>query len=298
MGAVTRAAATPDRRTVHRSAGRASRGRTSKGVYASRRTVTRNTTHALYTKSSRGVKTTKAAVTGQKPNVAGKHSLKQLTSNKGLRQASFSQHNAFFNNNKFGNADRTGRDRDNVWRDRSGNGYGYRWAGSVFWPYAFGDYFSYAIWPDDYSDSFWGYGPDALLWGTFYPYGEFAGDAYNDAAVASGDIYNRGPAASAAVPAAGAVADLTQTCGGFAPGISGLPIQSLEKIAGTSEDQRSALQDLKTASASASDILKRSCSPETPLTPVARLDAMQRRLQAMQQADEAVSGLFSDSTVC
>ena len=276
----------------HRSIGRASRGRTSKGVYASRRTVTRNTTHALGTKTSQGVKTTKAAVTTQKSNGAGKHSLKQLTSNKGLRQASFSQHNAFFNNNKFGNGGRNGRDGDNRWRDRSGNWYGYRWAGSVFWPYAFGDYFSYAIWPDEYANSFWGYGPDALLWGTFYPYGEFAGGAYDEAAIPSGDIYNREPAVSAAAPApaAGGVADLAQSCGGFAPGVSNLPIQSLEKIIDSSEDQRSALQDLKTASANASAILSQSCSSETPLTPVARLDSMLRRLQAMQQADEAVRG--------
>jgi hypothetical protein len=63
-----------------------------------------------------------------------------------------------------------------------------------------------------------------------------------------------------------------------------LPIRSFENIADTSEDQRTALQDLKNASAKASDILKQSCLSETPLTPVARLDAMQRRFQAMQDA--------------
>jgi hypothetical protein len=205
-----------------------------------------------------------------------------------LRQASFSKHNAFFNNSKFGNANRSGR--DNRWRDRSGHWYGYRWSGAVFWPYAFGDYFSYAIWPDDYSDTFWGYGPDALLWGTFWPYGEFAADAGNGANESGGNIYNREPAATTKAPAASGMADLAQTCEGFAPGVSDLPIQSLEKIAGPAGDERATLQDLKDASAKASDILKQSCPAETPLTPVARLDAMQHRLQAMEQAGEAVRG--------
>ena len=207
-----------------------------------------------------------------------------------MRQASFSKHNAFFDKAKFGDANRNGNGRDNRWRDRSGNWYGYRWAGAVFWPYAFGDYFSYAMWPDDYSGTFWGYGPDALLWGTFWPYGEFAADAGNGVNEASGDIYNREPAAAATAPAAGGVADLAQTCGGLAPGVSDLPMQSLEKIAGSTGDDRAALQDLKDASAKASDILKQSCPAETPLTPVARLDAMQHRLQAMEQAGEAIRG--------
>ena len=236
------------------------------------------------------MKAGQGAATNQKANRSGNHSLKQLTANKSLRQASFSKHNAFFNNSKFGNANRDDHGRNNRWRDRSGNWYGYRWAGAVFWPYAFGDYFSYAIWPDDYSDTFWGYGPDALLWGTFWPYGEFADDAGNGANESAGDIYNREPAVAAKAPAASGVADLAQTCGGFAPGISDLPIQSLEKIAGSTGDERAALQDLRDASAKASDILKQACSSETPLTPVARLDAMQHRLQAMEQAGEAVRG--------
>jgi hypothetical protein len=276
--------------SAHRSVNRGRGSRTSKGVSASRRTAIHNTQHGLSTKGNQGVRTGQGAATKQKTSRSGNHSLKQLTANKSLRQASFSKHNAFFNNSKFGNANRNDHGRDNRWRDSSGNWYGYRWSGGVFWPYAFGDYFSYAIWPDDYSDTFWGYGPDALLWGTFWPYGEFEADAGNGVNESGGDIYNREPAVAAKAPAAGGVADVAQTCGGFAPGVTDLPIQTLEKIAGSTDDERAALQDLKDASAKASDILKQSCSSETPLTPVARLDAMQHRLQAMEQAGEAVRG--------
>ena len=276
------------RGTAHRSVNRVRGSRSGKGVSASRRTAIHNTQNGLSSKSNQGLKTGQGSVIKQKANRLGNRSLTQLTANKSLRQAFFSKHNAFFNNSKLGNANRNGFGRDHRWRDRSGNWYGYRWACAVFWPYAFGDYFSYAIWPDGYSDTFWGYGPDALLWGTFWPYGEFEADA--SASESAGDIYNRKPAVAAKAPAAGGMADLAQTCGGFAPGVSDLPMQSLEQIAGPAGDERAALQDLKDASAKASDILKQSCSSETPLTPVARLDAMQRRLLAMEQAGEAVRG--------
>ena len=301
----------------NRSVNRVRGSRTSKGVAASRRTTIHNTQKGLASRRGQGRKTNRGAVAatqGQqnkqgaitanqgrqikqggvaanpKANRQGNRSLDQLTANKSLRQASFSKHNVFYDNNKFGNADRKDHGRDDRWRDGSGRWYGYRWAGAVFWPYAFGDYFSYAMWPDDYSDSFWGYGPDALLWGTFWPYGEFAGETGDVAIGSRGDIYNREPALAAKAPAATGMAELAQTCGGFAPGVSDLPIQSLEKIAGTAGDDRAALRDLQDASAKASDILKQSCSSETPLTPVARLDAMQHRLQAMEQAGETVRG--------
>ena len=80
------------------------------------------------------------------------------------------------------------------------------------------------------------------------------------------------------------------TCSGFAPGVAGLPVEQLSKIVDATEDQRAAFEDLKAAVAKASDVLKGSCPAEAPLTPVARLDAMEHRLQAMQAANEAVRG--------
>jgi hypothetical protein len=224
-----------------------------------------------------------------------------LTSNKTLRSASLAKHNAFFDRKKFGNGALKVRDRDhNLWRDRSGRWYGYRWYGPVFWPYAFGDFFSYALWPDEYYDSFWGYGPDALLWGALWPYGEFAYDGYGYGGPA--DIYgSRRGTPRATANSVNELENAAETCGAFAPGITDLPLDRFEQIVNATEDQRSALQDLKTAAAKASDVLKQSCSSETPLTPVARLDAMQKRLQAMEEANTIVRdplvrlyGLLSD----
>ena len=39
----------------------------------------------------------------------------------------------------------------------------------MFWPFAFGDIFSFAFWP--YYDPFWNYGPDFIFASLFWPYG-------------------------------------------------------------------------------------------------------------------------------
>ena len=41
------------------------------------------------------------------------------------------------------------------------HGHGFFFAGPVFWPFAFGDIFSFALWP--YYDPFWDYGPDSAV---------------------------------------------------------------------------------------------------------------------------------------
>jgi hypothetical protein len=54
------------------------------------------------------------------------------------------------------------------------------------------------------------------------------------------------------------------------------------------DEQLNALDELKAASSQASDILKTSCSSEVPLTPVDRLDGVQKRINSMTQALEIV----------
>ena len=246
-----------------------SAGRTSLG--ASRTTNTGVTRRTVGTAASQ-----RSTITTRNVN--------QLASNSAVRAAALTRPNAFFNN-RFG-----GRGFYGGWRNGNGRWYGYRWWGGVFWPYWFGDYFSYAFWPDDYYDTYWGYGPDAIMWGAFWPYGEYPydnGSAYDSAY--NGEIYrpyrHRAPAAPAADTAVA-----SETCSGFAPGVNELPIQQLEKIADGNEEQRTALNDLKAATVKAADILKQSCPSEKPLTPASRLDAMQRRLQAMADANEVVKG--------
>ncbi len=46
------------------------------------------------------------------------------------------------------------------------------WIGPLFWPYAYGDFFYYALWPDDYEyvDPFWAYGYGDIYEAIFSPY--------------------------------------------------------------------------------------------------------------------------------
>jgi hypothetical protein len=75
-----------------------------------------------------------------------------------------------------------------------------------------------------------------------------------------------------------------QTCGGLAPGVLSLPIDQIERAIGPTDAQATMMNDLKAASAQADNILRASCPAEVPLTPIARLDAVLKRIQAMSQA--------------
>ena len=74
------------------------------------------------------------------------------------------------------------------------------------------------------------------------------------------------------------------TCGGLAPGVVSLPIDQIQRAIRPTDAQIALLDDLKAASAQADNILRASCPTEVPLTPVARLDAVMKRIQAMSQA--------------
>jgi hypothetical protein len=70
--------------------------------------------------------------------------------------------------------------------------------------------------------------------------------------------------------------------------VTDLPIDRIEKAIEPNDEQRKALDALKTASAQAADILKANCSNEVPLTPLGRLDAVQKRIGGLTQAFENV----------
>jgi hypothetical protein len=199
-----------------------------------------------------------------------------------LQHATLTRENAFFNKVRFG-----GTPLRHRWLDHRGYRYDYRWNRAVFWPYLFGDYFSYLFWPYEYYNTFWGYGPNVILLSAFWPYGQTAYDEPGErATVYSGDLYYNGGIDSRQLLIQ--PAGQSERCSGFAPGISDLPIEQLEKIIDATPDQRTALSDLKTATETASNILKQSCPSETPLTPVGRLEAMQHRLKAMQEASDVI----------
>ncbi|MFY9643504.1 MAG: Spy/CpxP family protein refolding chaperone [Rhodomicrobium sp.] len=206
--------------------------------------------------------------------------------------------NRFANRSESANAGRLGFARGNAFTNAKWGGHewghnGFRrfWAGGVFWPFFWGDYFSYAFWPYDYWDTFWGWGPDALLWSAFWPdyeypywdYGYFgagySGGTYPAAVPAQSEHYTGISSQEAAA-----------TCAGFAPGVDNLPFQRLAEIIQPTPGQQQAFDELKAAMTKASEILTSACPAATPATPAARLDTMEERLQAMLQAEEGVQG--------
>jgi hypothetical protein len=159
------------------------------------------------------------------------------------------------------------------------HGNGFFWAGPVFWPFAFGDIFSFAFWP--YYDPFWDYGPDFIVASLYWPYG--ADDyAHYGPYYSFGDIYTG--SRQAPVTTSESSTDVAESCGGVAPGLTELPMDRIEKTLQPSPEQRPSFDDLKAASVKAAEIMKTSCPTEIPLTPISRLDAVEKRVDTMIQA--------------
>ena len=83
-------------------------------------------------------------------------------------------------------------------------------------------------------------------------------------------------------------ADVTQSCAGFAPGVTSFPIDRMREAIQPTGAQSAALNDLATAASKASSLVAGSCPSDPPLTPLARLDAVEQRLEAMIQAVQIV----------
>jgi hypothetical protein len=206
-----------------------------------------------------------------------------------------------FNRNAFGDANHWNRWGGRFWGagwNRWGYGFG-GWAGPVFWPYLYGDIFSFAFWPYDYYDPFWAYGPDFLLASIFAPgpyFGADYGYAPDYAAGYAGgnDIYYGGYPSGTTNADRQALAETNaaaaESCSGLAPGVSDLPIAQIKQTVQPAGDQLTALDDLNTAAVKANEVVKSSCPTAMPLTPAARLDAAQARLEAMIKAVDIVRG--------
>lgn len=193
--------------------------------------------------------------------------------------------------------------RNGFWHNRYGyghygrwnRGWGYGWYGPVFWPYAYGDAFAFALWPYDYYDPFWDYGSDWILSSVFWPGGEPGYYNYGGGGYGYGDIYgtNTPPPrrGSTSVATASIPEEQRQdACGSLAPGVAQLPVARIQKaIAPTTEEQRAALNDFDNALTKGADIMKQACPAEPPLTPPAKLEAVTQRLSAMKTAIGEVS---------
>ena len=104
-------------------------------------------------------------------------------------------HNGFWNNN---------------WNARNFNCPNCRWGwvGPVFWPFGWGDMFSFAWWPYAATAPFWNYNVDYIMGGLFWPNGAYAwpsggygatawtqnDNSYTYARQSHQDIYSSGPA--------------------------------------------------------------------------------------------------------
>jgi hypothetical protein len=73
-------------------------------------------------------------------------------------------------------------------------------------------------------------------------------------------------------------------CAADTPGVTSWPTEQIERVLHPNDDQRAKLNELAAAAKKAAEDIQAACPRETPQTPVARLDAAAKRLQALQQA--------------
>jgi site-specific recombinase XerC len=85
-----------------------------------------------------------------------------------------------------------------------------------------------------------------------------------------------------------------QGCDAAQPTALQWPTDEIEARLHPNDTQRAALEVLQDASSRAVDILNGECQPKDAITPPARLNAVDRRLDAMQQAVNLVSAALED----
>jgi ABC-type transporter MlaC component len=87
--------------------------------------------------------------------------------------------------------------------------------------------------------------------------------------------------------------DLSQVCGERASGIAALPLERIEQAVRPDAAQRSALSELQDATSEATNLLESQCPTYRALTPVARLEAMEQRLDSMLRAVQTVEPVLA-----
>jgi len=97
-----------------------------------------------------------------------------------------------------------------------------------------------------------------------------------------------GPKETAANAEASVASQHDDTCRQPKPGLANLPIEKIEDVVNPNGAQAAQLSILQDATNNAVAILQAACPNETPMTPPGRLDAMEKRLQAMVDAAKTV----------
>ena len=157
------------------------------------------------------------------------------------------------------------------------------WVGPVFWPFLLGDVFSYALWPYYYYYPFWSYGTAYDYdYGPYVPAYSYHG--YSDLSNVYGYTGTTGDSRND-THANQIPPEVTQSCGGFAPGVTSFPIDRIRQAILPTGEQVTFLDDLATASSKASAALSASCPNQPPLTPLARLDAVEKTPRGNNKGD-------------
>ncbi|UPJ96244.1 Spy/CpxP family protein refolding chaperone [Bradyrhizobium sp. 172] len=161
---------------------------------------------------------------------------------------------------------RGGRRPQGWWRHPDGS---YGWVGPVFWPFAHDDLTTAIILGDTTSLSLYGYGD--IYAAIFAPY------AATELAAYTTPQGRRGRR----VPTAETVCDASDT--------GGLPVDRIAAAVQPNELQRTALDELATAWASARDTIRAACPTQVPAMAIERLGLMRERIEAMIKATDAVA---------
>jgi LTXXQ motif family protein len=126
-----------------------------------------------------------------------------------------------------------------------------------------------------------GYG-DIFTGGIFSPYG------FNDLAGYLPGATSVGHRTRSNV--ASASEQMAETCGNDSEDVADWPIHRIRQLVSPNDQQSMALDDLANASVQAAQIIKTSCPTSVSFTPTGRLEAMQQRIEGMEQAIAVVRG--------
>ena len=97
-----------------------------------------------------------------------------------------------------------------------------------------------------------------------------------------------GPKNTATGAEASVASQAAETCKQPKQGLANLPIEKIEDAVNPTDAQETELNKLQDATTKAVSIMQAACPDETPITPTGRLDAMEKRLQAMIDAANTV----------
>ena len=167
-----------------------------------------------------------------------------------------------------------------LWWQHANGGYG--WVGPLFWPFAYYDMYDYALWGPPYGTPFWTYGYNDIYAGIFGPYGYDTMTGYFPR-YASAYPIRRGRSRDVA-PAD----PLAQMCNADAGDIANIPVDQVQQLLQLSDDQRKAFDALSAAQNTAAGDIRAACPSDMALTAPARLAVMEKRIDAMISAVQAL----------